>query len=60
MGNEMYCKGGCNAIVDTGTSLILAPRVAVNSICQMANGFLNPSGEVKQQKTHFHAALYFV
>lgn len=46
-GKVIACDGGCQAIVDTGTSLLLGPQDAVLNIQEIIQARRSTSGEVK-------------
>ncbi|XP_074087466.1 pepsin A-like [Macrotis lagotis] len=45
-GTEIACKGGCQAIVDTGTSLVIGPANGIASIHAAIGAIENDSGEM--------------
>ena len=46
VGNSSYCKGGCNAIADTGTSLLVGPPAEIKKINEQIGAMTISPGAV--------------
>lgn len=45
-GNTVACSGGCQAVVDSGTALIVGPAKDVNNLNGWVGAYTNPDGDV--------------
>lgn len=50
-GKVIACEGGCQAIVDTGTSLLIGPNYPIFNILKIINARPTSTGEVKGHAT---------
>lgn len=53
-GQTVACSGGCQAIIDTGTSLIVGPTNEINNLNSWVGGYTDQSGEVSHIITPYH------
>lgn len=50
-GQKVACSGGCQAIIDTGTSLIVGPTADIDSLSSRLGASTNHFGEVSHANT---------
>lgn len=53
-GQTVACSGGCQAIVDTGTSLIVGPNADINKLNSRLGASTNQDGEVSHTIIVYH------
>lgn len=53
-GQTVACPGGCQAIVDTGTSLIVGPNADINKLNSRLGASTNQDGEVSHTIIVYH------